>query len=131
MAKLKDKKALWRPISKPQLFSSKMTGPASYQWPNLLIIMKRTLALVILFLNSTVAITHKPLTKKDVNSFFLLKSADELLIKLRKLMIVCRKKFKYEQKLQKQHHDKHTKPRSYNSNNKTWLNSKYLRTKCS
>ena len=57
------------------------------------------------------------------------KLADELLAELRELMTVCRKKLHHAQKLQKQVHDKGVKPKSYASDDKVWLNSKYIKTK--
>ena len=57
------------------------------------------------------------------------KSADKLLIELGELIIVCRENLHYAQKLQKQVYNKGIKPRSYASNDKVWLNSKYIKTK--
>ena len=41
------------------------------------------------------------------------KSADDLANNLRELMIVCRENFQHAQNLQKQAHNKSTKPKSY------------------
>ena len=57
------------------------------------------------------------------------KLADNLLAKLRELMIICRENLHYAQKLQKRVNNKGVKPRSYASSDKIWLNSKYIKTK--
>ncbi len=44
-------------------------------------------------------------------------------------MTVCRENLQHAQELQKQYHNKHTKPRSYAPGEKVWLNSKYIKTK--
>ncbi len=44
-------------------------------------------------------------------------------------MAVCRENLQHTQKLQKQYHNKHAKPRSYTPGEKVWLNSKYIKTK--
>ena len=44
-------------------------------------------------------------------------------------MIVCQENLHQVQELQKQAHNKATKPRSYVPGNKIWLNSKYIKTK--
>ena len=67
--------------------------------------------------------------KNDVNPCSKSKSADNLLAKLRKLIIVCKKNLYHAQELQKQAHNKSVKPRSYASSDKVWLNSKYIKTK--
>ena len=67
--------------------------------------------------------------KEDVNPCSKSKSADELLIELRELMIVCRENLHHTQELQKQAHDKGVKPKSYAPGDKVWLNSKYIKTK--
>ena len=46
------------------------------------------------------------------------KSADELSVELKELMIVCQKNLHYIPKLQKRAHGKSIKPRSYASSNK-------------
>ena len=58
------------------------------------------------------------LYKDDVNPYSKSKSANNLLAKLRELMIVCRKSFHYAQKLQKRIHNKGVKPRNYAFGNK-------------
>ena len=58
------------------------------------------------------------------------KSANKLSAKLQDLMTVCQENLYYAQKLQKQAHDKGVKSRSYAFNDKVWLNSKYIKTKC-
>ena len=45
-------------------------------------------------------------------------------------MAVCRENLKHDQELQKQAHNKETKPTSYASCEKVWLNSRYIKTKC-
>ena len=67
--------------------------------------------------------------KEDVDPRSQSKSADELLVELRELMIVCRENLHHAQELQKRAHDKGVKPRSYASGEKVWLNSKYIKTK--
>ena len=57
------------------------------------------------------------------------KLADKPSAELRELMIVCRKNLYHAQELQKQAHDKGVKSRSYASDDKVWLNSKYIKTK--
>ena len=44
-------------------------------------------------------------------------------------MTICRKNPYYAEEMQKQAHNKSVKPRSYISNYKPWLNSKYIKTK--
>ena len=53
------------------------------------------------------------LYKEEVDSRSKSKSADELSVELRELMIVCRENLYHAQKLQKWVHDKGVKPRSY------------------
>ena len=67
--------------------------------------------------------------KKDVDPRSQLNSVDELAIELRKLMILCKENLQHIQKLQKQYHDIHAKPKSYALGDKVWLNSKYIKTK--
>ena len=67
--------------------------------------------------------------KEEVDSCSKSKSVDKLLAELRKLMIVCQENLQHAQKLQKRAHDKGVKPRSYVSDDKVWLNSKYIKTK--
>ena len=67
--------------------------------------------------------------KKNINLCSKSKSAEKLLAKLREQMIVCQKNLYYAPKLQKRAYNKGVKPRSYVSNNKVWLNSKYIKIK--
>ena len=67
--------------------------------------------------------------EEDINPRSKFKSADDLANDLRELMAVCRENLQHAQDLQKQAHDKGTKPRSYASGDKVWLNSKYIKTK--
>ena len=67
--------------------------------------------------------------KEDVDPHSRSKAADELTEKLRNLMAACRENLQHAQKLQKRAYDKGTKPRSYASGKKVWLNSKYIKTK--
>ena len=53
------------------------------------------------------------LYKEDVDSRSKFKSADELSVELRKLMVVCQENLHHTQEFQKQAHDKGVKPRSY------------------
>lgn len=69
------------------------------------------------------------LYKEDVNLCFQLKLADELSVKLKELIIVCRKNFHNTQEFQKRAHNKGVKPRSYVHSEKVWLNIKYIKTK--
>ena len=69
------------------------------------------------------------LYEHNVNLRFKSKWADELSVKLRKLMIVYQENLYHTQELQKRAHNKATKPRSYVSSNKIWLNSIYMKTK--
>ena len=67
--------------------------------------------------------------EEDVNPCCKSKAADELTEELRNLMAACKKNLPYAQKLQKQAHDKETRPKSYAPGEKIWLNSKYIKTK--
>ncbi len=67
--------------------------------------------------------------EEDVNPYFQSKSANELVIELKELMVVCRENFQYAQELQKQYQNKYAKSRNYAPDNKVWLNSKYIKTK--
>ena len=67
--------------------------------------------------------------KEDVDPCFKSKVADELTEKLRNLITAYRKNLQHAQELQKQAHNKGTKPRSYASSKKIWFNSKYIKTK--
>ena len=64
--------------------------------------------------------------KDDVDPRFKSKLADELLAELRELRIICWENLHHTQELQKQTHNKDTKPRSYALGIKVWLNSKYV-----
>ena len=67
--------------------------------------------------------------EEDVDPRSKSKSADELSAELRELMIVCQENLHHAQELQKQAHNKSTKPKSYAPGDKVWLNSKYIKTK--
>ena len=67
--------------------------------------------------------------EEDVDPHSRSKAANELTKELRNLIIVCRESLQHVQKLQKQAHDKETKPKSYAARRKVWLNSKYIKTK--
>ena len=69
------------------------------------------------------------LSQKDINSHSYFKLADELAIKLRELMVLCRKNLQHAQEFQKQYQNKYAKSRSYTPNKKVGLNSKYIKTK--
>ena len=68
--------------------------------------------------------------EEDVDPRSRSKAADELTEELRTLMAACRENLQHAQELQKQAHNKRTKPRSYVFGEKVWLNSKYIKTKC-
>ena len=67
--------------------------------------------------------------EENIDPRFWSKSADELLAELQDLMIVCRENLHHAQELQKQAYNKGVKPRSYASDDKVWLNNKYIKTK--
>ena len=67
--------------------------------------------------------------KENVDPCSKSKSADDLANDLGELMIICWENLQHAQNLQKQAHDKNTRPRSYAPSNKVWLNSKYIKTK--
>ena len=67
--------------------------------------------------------------KEDVDPHSRSKAADELNEELRDTMAAYRKNPQYAQELQKQAHNKGTKPRNYTPVEKVWLNSKYIKTK--
>ena len=67
--------------------------------------------------------------EEDVDPRSQSKSADKLLAELRELMIVCRENLHHAQELQNRAHNKGVKPQSYASDEKVWLNSKYIKTK--
>ena len=68
--------------------------------------------------------------EEDVDPHFRSKAADKLTEKLSNLIAAWRENLQHAQELQKQAHNKGTKPRSYTSSEKVWLNSKYIKTKC-
>ena len=67
--------------------------------------------------------------KENVEPHSKSKTANELTKELRNLMAASRKNLQHAQKLQKQAHNKETKPRNYVPGEKVWLNSKYIKTK--
>ena len=67
--------------------------------------------------------------KENIDPCSKSKLADDLANDLRKLIIVYQENLQHVQNLQKQAYNKSTKPRSYASNDKVWLNSKYIKTK--
>ena len=69
------------------------------------------------------------LYKKDVDPRYQSNSADKLSVELEELIIVCQENLDHTQELQNQTHDKGVKPRSYDSGEKIWLNSKYIKIK--
>ena len=69
------------------------------------------------------------LYEKEVDPHSKSKSVDKLSAELGKLIFVCQENLYHAQKLQKRGHNKDVKPRSYASNDKIWLNSKYIKTK--
>ena len=69
------------------------------------------------------------LYKEDIDPYLKSKLVDKLSIELKKLMIIYRENLYHAQKLQKHAHNKSAKSRSYVSNNKVWLNSKYIKNK--
>lgn len=81
------------------------------------------------FLNLTAATTFCASYKEDIDLCFQSKSAEELANKLRDLMTICRENLHHVQELQKQYHNKATKPRSYTPGDKVSLNSKYIKSK--
>ena len=67
--------------------------------------------------------------KEDIDPRSRSKAADKLTEELRNLIVVYRENLQHNQKLQKRAHYKGTKPKSYVSGEKIWLNSKYIKTK--
>ena len=67
--------------------------------------------------------------EKNTNLCLKSKLADKLSVELRDLMTICQRNLHPTQKFQKETHNKDIKPRSYASDNKIWLNSKYIKTK--
>ena len=69
------------------------------------------------------------LYKEDIDSRSKSKSTDKLLVKLRKLIIICQENLYHTQEILKRAHNRVVKPWSYIPSNKLWLNSKYIKTK--
>ena len=67
--------------------------------------------------------------KKNVNPYSKYKSVDKILIKLRKMIIICKENIYHILKPLKQANDKNIKLRSFFLSNKVWLNSKYIKIK--
>lgn len=67
--------------------------------------------------------------KEDVDPRSKSKSAKKPSTELRKLMIIFQKNLYHTQKHQKRAQDKAVKLRSYASDDKVWLNNKYIKTK--
>ena len=67
--------------------------------------------------------------EKDIDPCSQSKLADDLANDLRELMAVCWENLQHVQNLQKRAHNRGTKLRSYASNIKIWLNSKYIKSK--
>ena len=67
--------------------------------------------------------------EKDLDPRSKLRTAEELPSEFHELMIVCQQNLHHAQELQKRGHNKGVKPQSYLSDEKVWLNSKYLKTK--
>ncbi len=65
----------------------------------------------------------------EVNPRSQSKPAEELATELKELLTVCWENLQHVQDLQKGHHDKNVKLRSYAPGNKVWLNRKYIKTK--
>ena len=130
MAKLSDKTSQWKLTLEPLLIMSKTTRQSSYPWQNSLIITQNTPIRGTRFSSSTVGTTYVFPIKKPSNSTLGPKQLMIWLRNLRTLWLHIEKNLKYAQKLQKWAYDKRTKPRSYISGEKVWLNSKYIKTKC-
>ena len=69
------------------------------------------------------------LYKDNVNPCSKFKSANNLSVELKELIIVCRENLYYAQEFKKRVHNKSVKLRSYALSDKVWLNSKYIKTK--
>lgn len=67
--------------------------------------------------------------QKDVNSYSKSKAADKQILKLRDFIETCWKNLHHTQKLQKYANNKSVRAKSYASNDKIRLNSKYIKTK--
>ena len=65
--------------------------------------------------------------EEDVDPGSRSKLADELSGELKELLIVCRENLYHAQELPKYAHNKGVKPQSYASDEKVWLNSKYIK----
>lgn len=65
--------------------------------------------------------------KKDLRSY--LKTADKIIVKLQKILAICRENLYHAQKLYKKTHNKGVQPKTYALCNKFWLYSKYIMTK--
>ena len=65
--------------------------------------------------------------KEDVDSCSKSKLADEQLAKLKKLIIIYQENPYHIQEFLKYAYNKSIKPKSYISNNKIWLNNKYIK----
>lgn len=61
--------------------------------------MAKILIIVIYFLISTMTIIFIYYKKQDIDLYFKLKLADQLLVKLKKLIIFCQKNLHYTYKL--------------------------------
>ena len=68
------------------------------------------------------------LYKEKVDSCSKSEITDKLAIELRELLIIFWENLHHTQELQQRAYDRKVKPRSYASNNKVWLNSKYIKT---
>ena len=62
--------------------------------------------------------------KENIDPYSKSKVGKKLTKELKNLMAACRKNLNHTQGLQKRAHDKGTKPKSYASSEKVWLNSK-------
>ena len=67
--------------------------------------------------------------QENINPRSKSKPADELSTKLRELIIVCQENFHHAQKIQKRIYNKSVKSKNFASNDRVWLNSKYIKTK--
>ena len=67
--------------------------------------------------------------KKKVDLCSKSKSANELSVELRELIIVCQENLHHAQELQKPAYDNSVKPKNFALSDKIWLESKYIKTK--
>ena len=67
--------------------------------------------------------------KEEVNPRSKSKSVNKLSAEPKEQIIVCYENLHHAQELQERAHDKDVKLKNYASNNKVWLNSKYIKTK--